>query len=56
MGPIKLIDKDRVDTDFEYTIPEANRNVWTGRFAVVGKVTAFMCGHCGRIVLYGQEK
>lgn len=53
---IKLIDKAHAGAhnEFEYTLPESKRSFWMGRYAVEGKVTAFMCGECGRIILYGK--
>jgi hypothetical protein len=53
---IKLIDKtgeySRHDP-LEYALPEAERSFWLGRYAVEGKVVAYMCDQCGRILLYG---
>ena len=58
LAEIRLIDKAHAGAhnDVEYTLPEAKRGFWTGRFAVEGKVGAFMCPKCGRISLFGVPK
>jgi hypothetical protein len=56
MYRIRLIDKFsnyQAHGEVEYTVPEAQRSSWTGRFPVEGRVAAFMCDHCGRLLLYG---
>ena len=57
MHEIKLIDKaDRNShASLEYTVPDAKASIWTGRFPIAGRVSAFMCEGCGRIALYGTE-
>lgn len=57
MAEIRLIDKSDygIHTDMEYALAESKRS-WTSYFPLGGKVTAFMCGECGRIVLYGVPK
>ncbi len=58
MTEIRLIDKahSNVHQDVEYALAVAKRGFWLGRFPVEGKVAAFMCGQCGRIILYGKPK
>lgn len=53
---IRIIDKahNGGHTQLEYTLPEARRSFWTGRYEIAGKVTAYLCESCGRIVLYGD--
>jgi hypothetical protein len=54
---IRLIDKFNVGThrtDFHYAGIESKRSFWTGQFPVEGAVVAFLCSHCGRILLYGR--
>jgi hypothetical protein len=53
---VRLIDKVHggAHGEVEYTLPDAKRSFWRGRFPVEGKVAAFMCGECGRISLYGK--
>ena len=55
MHRIRLIDKTHgVHADLEYTLPEAQRGFWLARFPVEGKVRAYMCDHCARILLFGE--
>jgi hypothetical protein len=58
VSPIRIIDKTHhsAHADLEYTVPEARRSMWTGRFPIEGKVEADMCGQCGRIRLYGVPR
>ena len=62
MKAIKIIDKTvegvgtAAHSDLEYTAPEAKRSFWKGLFPVEGKITAYMCDGCGRILLYGQPQ
>ena len=57
MKPVRLIDKSfNTDEDVEYTVPDAKRSFWTGKYLVEGRVAAFMCDSCGRMLLYGQSK
>ena len=53
MGPIYLIDRGHGDQhrDMEYA---AEEGWFLWRFPTAGKVRAFMCNECGRILLYGQ--
>jgi hypothetical protein len=55
MYRIRLIDKSHghYHADMEYTVPEAQRGFWMGRYPVEGRVAAYMCDHCGRLLLYG---
>jgi hypothetical protein len=34
--------------------PEAKQSFWTGRYPVEGRIVAFICEGCGRILLYGE--
>ncbi len=54
---IRLIDKAHGggNTDLQYAVPEADRSFWMARFPIAGTVAAYMCDHCGRILLYGEE-
>ena len=58
MQEIKLIDKSHygTHTDFEYTLPDAERSFWTSQYPVQGRTASFMCPSCGRIDLYGVAK
>jgi hypothetical protein len=56
MHRIRLIDKaygEARHTDLEYTVPEAKRSFWRGQFPVEGRIIAYMCDRCGRMLLYG---
>lgn len=52
---VRLIDKGHADghRDLEYTVPEAKRSFWGSQYPVVGRVDAYMCNGCGRLLLYG---
>lgn len=56
IGPIRLIDKAAygMHAELEYAVPESRRGFWTKTFPVAGRVTAYMCQQCGRILLYGS--
>jgi hypothetical protein len=56
MHEIRMLDKIHggAHSDMEYALPEAKRSRWRGRFPVEGKVVAYMCDGCARIVLYGE--
>lgn len=59
MAPILLIDKTHVTGGHqavEYALAGERWSPWTGRFPTEGTVSAFMCGGCGRIILYGMPK
>ncbi len=56
---IKIVDNARrggipTQGELTYTAPEAKRSFWTGLFPAEGRVAAFMCDGCGRILLYGE--
>ncbi|QDU44354.1 hypothetical protein [Symmachiella dynata] len=54
---VRLIDKAfNTHENVEYTVPEAKRSFWSGQFPIEGKVAAFMCDSCGRMLFYGQSK
>jgi hypothetical protein len=57
MHEIKLIDKAHAGahTDMEYSVPDAKRSFWTGRYPIEGRVRAWMCCECGRVALYGDR-
>ncbi len=40
----------------EYTLPDTKKSWVTGRRSVAGIVVASMCGTCGRIMLFGQNR
>ena len=52
---IRLIDKSNygAQDNFAYTLPEEKVKFWTGSYPVKGRVTAFLCEACGRIIHYG---
>jgi len=58
---IKLIDQGlrlgtgKLEGDLEYSGTEAKRS-WTGKLPLEGKITAFMCQDCGRVILFGEPK
>ena len=56
MSEIRLIDKahGNAHRDVEYALADSKRGFWLGRFPIEGRITGFMCGECGRIVLYGK--
>jgi hypothetical protein len=64
MAPIDIIDKTVTTTGYnapkqtalEYALPGGGPSLWAGRVPVAGRVAAFMCADCGRILLYGQPK
>ena len=58
MCPITLLDKTHpsgMHQHLEYALPGAQRSsCWLGgRFPIGGLVAAYICGQCGRILLYG---
>lgn len=52
---IRLIDKThyQAHAELEYTVPAARRSFWMGQYPVEGRVVTYMCGECGRLLLYG---
>jgi hypothetical protein len=62
MNAIRILDNTAknagfpVHTDLSYAVSEAKRSIWTGLFPVEGTVAAYMCGGCGRILLYGESR
>jgi hypothetical protein len=57
MKRIQIIDKVQLGHSYmEYTVGEADRNIWTAKFPVEGRIGAYMCDHCGRVVMYGEAK
>ena len=58
---IKLLDPTRMGqlARISYTVPDASRRFWSGRYPVEGEadpLDAFLCDACGRIVAYGVAK
>lgn len=56
LSPIVVMDKihpNGASQEIEYRRPVDSRSFWTGKYPTAGRVQAFMCGGCGRIVLYG---
>jgi hypothetical protein len=53
MGPIYLIDRGHGNNhrEMEYAVEEGG---WLFRLPAEGKVHAFICVECGRILLYGH--
>lgn len=57
---IQLIDKRGRGTGvvhgvLEDAVGEAKRSMCTGKFPVEGEVHAYMCGGCGRVLLYRAQ-
>jgi len=59
---IRLIDQGirwfgtgKFEGDLEYSGTEAKPS-WTGKLPLEGKITAFMCQDCGRVILFGEPK
>jgi hypothetical protein len=60
MWPIRIIDKTvtsgpgsfEAHAHLEYTVPEAERESWSGRYLIEGIIEAHMCDDCGRVLLY----
>jgi hypothetical protein len=52
--PISLIDRGHHNNvkDLEYRTPDAKQSFWTGRWSKSGKVSAWACADCRRILLY----
>ena len=57
MCRIRIIDKgaDTRHYDFEYSVSDADRSFWTGHYPVAGKVVAYMCDNCARILMFGDR-
>ncbi len=55
---IQIIDKkgERIAPHgvLEYAVSDAKRSKWRGRFPVEGRVHAYMCDACGRVLLYAK--
>jgi hypothetical protein len=55
---IHLIDRQGPwfpESGVEYSLPDAQRSGWTGRYPVAGKVLAFLCDGCGQISLFAKS-
>ena len=44
------------NNQLEYTVPDAKRSFWTGLLPIEGKIAAYRCEGCGRVLLYGQPR
>ncbi len=54
---VRLIDNDvGRQREVEYTVPDAKKGFWSSQYPIEGKVAAFMCDSCGRMLFYGQSK
>ncbi|QDT48723.1 hypothetical protein Pan258_27680 [Symmachiella dynata] len=54
---VRLIDNDfGRQREVEYTVPDAKKDFGSSRFPIEGKVAAFLCDSCGRMLFYGQSK
>jgi hypothetical protein len=62
LKPIQIVGKKTKnmgilkEDEWQYTVPEAKRSFWTGALPIEGKITAYMCDGCGRVLLYGQPR
>ena len=58
MTGIRLIDKaySPAHTTLDYTMADAERGMWFGRFPIEGRIEGFMCDECGRVLLYAKPK
>ena len=57
MKRIQVIDKVQMGHSYmEYAVGEAERNLWTAKFPVEGRIASYMCDSCGRVVMYGEPK
>ncbi len=57
MKRIQIIDKIQLGHSYmEYTVGESDRNIWTAKFPVEGRIGAHMCDSCGRVLMYGEPK
>ena len=60
MKAIKIVDRlleglvITKNNELAYTVPEAKRSFWTGVLPIEGRIIAYMCEVCGRVLLYGQ--
>lgn len=55
LGPIRIVDKTHgSDADMEYSLYGTEKTFWTGFYPRAGKVMAYMCPQCRRILLYGE--
>jgi len=59
LSPVKLIESGGTHwrhTETEYAAGDAQQGLLSGRFPVEGRVRAWMCADCGRILLYGAPR
>lgn len=40
--------------EFPYSLITSKPSLWTGVYPVEGKVSAFLCGECGRVTFYAR--
>lgn len=54
MSPVVVMDRNyKSISQLAYRQLDDKASFWTGQYATAGSVLAYMCGHCGRIALYG---
>lgn len=58
LQPIRLIDKAHygLPEQLEYTQIDAKPEFWTGLVPTEGKIEAFICLTCSRVLLYGSPR
>jgi hypothetical protein len=62
LDEIRILDTESAITrktglfDLVYTAPDAERSFWGGKIPVSGDVSAWICGKCHRILLYGVPR
>jgi hypothetical protein len=56
LDEIRIIDKAHGGGHqaLEYALMESKRSFWMSRYPVEGKIAAYMCGGCGRVLLCGR--
>lgn len=54
MAPVVVMDRNyKSISQLAYRQVDDKASFWTGQYPTAGLVMAYMCGDCGRIVLYG---
>lgn len=58
MHPIRIVDKGESyrHSELEYAAAESARSFWTGQFPIAGRLSAFMCDSCGRVLFFAEPK
>ena len=57
LAPIRILDglgDQGHGSALQYASPAAKRNIWSGRYPVQGAIGGFLCGECGRVLLYAE--